>query len=128
MGDVGPLWAVASVQWRVLDSWSETVKPLAVKQGEIQRRDGIVVRMPHHATVHPMGDVVPHTVALDADSYCVATRRLVYGDTWHEGADASRGHRWDERHDSTSFIVAAAPATSHPTARQIAVARPVGPG
>src|SRR5690606_12059263 len=61
--------------------------------------------MPHHATVYPMGDVVPHAVALDADSYGVSTRRSVYGDTWHEGADASRGHRWDERHDSTPLLL-----------------------
>src|SRR5690606_38353283 len=74
-----------------------------VEQGEIQRRDRIIVRMPHRSSMHPMGDVVPHAVALDADSYGVSTRWLVHWDSWHEGADASRRHRWNERHDSTSL-------------------------
>src|SRR5690606_39595649 len=86
--------------------------------------------MPHHATVHPMSDVVPHAVSFDSYPDCVSTRRLVHWDSWHEGADASRGHRWDERHDSTSFTVAVAvaPATSRRTARHVAGAHPVGPG
>src|SRR5690606_896292 len=79
---------------------------------------------------HAMGDVVPHTVSFDSYPDCVSTRRLVYGDTWHEGADASRGHRWNERHDSTSFTVAVAaiPATSRRTAHRPAAARRAEPG
>jgi len=31
--------------------------------------------MPHYATVHPMGDVVPHAVALDSHADSIAARR-----------------------------------------------------
>src|SRR5690606_28571279 len=83
--------------------------------------------MPHHATVHPMSDVVPHAVSFDSYPDCVSTRRLVHWDSWHEGADASRRHRWNERHDSTSFTVAAVPAMLRRMARQVAGEHPAEP-
>src|SRR5690606_30200102 len=97
MGEVAPLRAILNaVERRSFHSRRQAIKSDAVEQRQVERCYRIVVRMPHRSAIDAMGDVVPHAVAFDADSYGVSTRRLVYGDTWHEGADASRRHRWNE--------------------------------
>src|SRR5690606_2865620 len=76
VSDIAPLrWFLHEIERRSFHSRRDAVEPFAVEQGEIQRRDGIVVRMPHYATVHPMGDVVPHAVAFDSHADSIAARR-----------------------------------------------------
>src|SRR5690606_31718916 len=65
------------IERRCFDARRDAVESFAVEQGEIQRRERIVVGMPHRSSMHPMSDVVPHVVSFDSYPDCVSTRRLV---------------------------------------------------